>query len=84
MTARYFVQIIIHTWAPRREPDPKTKSSRSHLKISTNLSEICWKCLRMTACYFVQICTARSTRGPILKAKHMIYMETGFYVIEPV
>jgi hypothetical protein len=30
--------------------------------------------------YFVQIGIARSTYGPILKAKHMIYMENEFYV----
>jgi hypothetical protein len=45
-----------------------------------NLSEICWKCLIVIVRYFVQIGTARSTSGPILKAKHMIYMETGCYV----
>jgi hypothetical protein len=34
----------------------------------------------MTVCYFVQIGIAKSTGGPILKAKHMIYMENEFYV----
>jgi hypothetical protein len=50
---------------PCREADPETKSSRSHHKISTNLTEICWRCLRVRVCYFVQITVPRSTRGPM-------------------
>jgi hypothetical protein len=67
-------------WATRRESNPKTKSSRSHIKIPTNLYEICWKCLRITGCDFVQIGAVRSTCGAILKTKHMICMENGFCV----
>jgi hypothetical protein len=29
-----------YTWAPRQEPDPKTKTLRSHLKIFEKLAEI--------------------------------------------
>jgi hypothetical protein len=29
-----------YMWALRREPDPKTKTSRSHLKILEKLAEI--------------------------------------------
>jgi hypothetical protein len=56
-------------WAPRRKPDPKTKSSRSHLKISSNLTEICWRYLKMAVHYFVQILIPRSTRGPHLESR---------------
>jgi hypothetical protein len=29
-----------YTWAPRQEPDPKTKTSRLHLEIFEKLAEI--------------------------------------------
>jgi hypothetical protein len=29
-----------YMWAPRQEPDPKTKTSRSHLKTFEKLAEI--------------------------------------------
>jgi hypothetical protein len=68
----------MYMWAPRREPDPKTKSSRSHLKISTNLIEFCWRYLKMAVWYFVQIIIPRFTRGPhvesrILKLKARVH-----------
>ena len=28
---------------PRQEPDPKNKISRSHYKILSKLTEICWR-----------------------------------------
>jgi hypothetical protein len=56
-------------WAPRREPDPETKNSRSHLKISTNLIEICWRYLKMAVHCFVQIIKPRSTRGPHIESR---------------
>jgi hypothetical protein len=59
----------MYMWAPRREPDPKTKSSRSHLKISTNLIEICWRYLKMAVRYFVQIIIPRFTRGPHVESR---------------
>jgi hypothetical protein len=56
-------------WAPRREPNHKTKSSRSHFKISTNLTGICWTCLRVIVRYFVQIIIPRSARGPRVESR---------------
>jgi hypothetical protein len=53
----------------RREPDPKIESSCSHFKISTNLTEICWRCLRVTVCYFMQIIIPRSTCGLHVKSR---------------
>jgi hypothetical protein len=63
----YFVRITVprSTRGPMHaEPDPKIKSSRSHHKISTNFTEICWNCLRVRVCYFVRITVPRSTSGP--------------------
>ena len=41
-------------WAPRQEPDPENKISRSHYKILSKVTEICWKQLSMTGSYSVQ------------------------------
>jgi hypothetical protein len=62
----YYVRITVprsRRGPPRREPNPKTKSLRSHHKISSNLTEICWRSLRVRVCYYVRITVPRSTRG---------------------
>jgi ribosomal protein L37AE/L43A len=58
MIVCYFVQIIIPR--PTRglhiaRRTLKLKARIQHLKVSKNLTEICWKCLRVTVRYFVQI-----------------------------
>jgi hypothetical protein len=67
LCANYHNQIYM--WASRREPEPKTKSSRSHFKISIKMTEICWRCLRATVRYFVQIIIPRSTHGPHVESR---------------
>jgi hypothetical protein len=47
----------------------KTKSSRSHFKTSTNLTEICWKWLIVRIRYCVQIIIPRSTCGPHVESQ---------------
>jgi len=38
-------------WILCAEPDPENKTSRSHYKLLSKLTEICWRSLRMTSSY---------------------------------
>jgi len=54
-------------WILHWEPDSENKISRSHYKILSKLTEICWRWLSMTSFYFVQNSVARITRGSHVK-----------------
>jgi hypothetical protein len=47
----------------------KTKNSRSHLKMSKNLTIICSRCLWVTVRYFMQIIIPRSTCRPHVESR---------------
>ena len=53
----------------RQEPDSGNKSSRSHYKILSKLTEICWRWLSMTGSYSVQSRVARPTHGPHVQSR---------------
>ena len=56
-------------WASCQEPDPEIKISRSHYKILSKLTEICWRWLSMTSSYSVQSSIARPIRGSHVKSR---------------
>ena len=53
---------------PRQEPNPRNKTSRSHYKILSKLTEIFLRRLSMTGSYSVQNSMARRTCGPHTKS----------------
>ena len=53
----------------RQEPDPRNKTSRSHYKILSKLTKICWRWLSMTRSYSVQSSMARITRRSHVKSR---------------
>jgi len=56
-------------WAPHQYLDPGNKTSRSHYKILSKLTEIYWKWLSMTSSYSVQSNVAIPTHGPHVKIR---------------
>ena len=72
MTGTYSVQSSVAR--PTHGPHVKNrtlenKSSRSHYKILSKLTEIYWRGLSMTGSYSVQSSVARPIRGPHFKSR---------------
>ena len=64
MTRSYYVQSSIARitrGSPRQEPDPRNKTSRSHYKILSKLTEIYLRWLGITSSYSMQNGVAKST-----------------------
>ena len=71
MTSNYSVQNSVarlHV-GPMSRAGPGIKTSRSHYKTLSKLTEICWRWLGMTSNYFVQSSVARITRGFYVKSR---------------
>ena len=62
----------INMWTPCQKSDPTTKCLRSHYKNLANLTELCWRYLKITISFFMQIGVARSIRGPCQKSNARI------------
>ena len=74
----FFMQnsmIIYKCWSVK--PDPRNKISRSHYKILSKLTEICWRWLSMTRSYSVQSSMARDGNGYEISAYPRIPNPTG-------
>ena len=72
MTYRYFLQnsITLYKCGSRVESrSTKLKTTHSHDKILSKLTEIYWRWLSMTGNYSVQISVARPTCGPHIKSR---------------
>ena len=67
----FFMQnsMIIYKCQSRKSRTLKNKISRSHYKILSKLTEICWRWLSMTSSYFMQSSVARITRGSHIKSR---------------
>ena len=55
--------------SPRKEPDPRNKTSRSGYKILSKLTEIYCRWLNMTRSYSMQSSVARITHGSHIKSR---------------